>query len=116
MRYAVREKGSDAVVASSPEGGAEFTLSDGHLLKVRRAAAGANAEPALCLLPWLQQGSPGAQVTGNSHASSSALWEIATGGAAKCEQFSVLRKCLYAKASTSLWRMRAMVGWAVGCP
>jgi len=73
VRYAVREKGSDAVVASSPEGGAEFMLSDGHLLKVGRAAGGVNAERAQCLLPWLQQSGSGAQVAGNTHVSRSTL-------------------------------------------
>ena len=34
MRYTVRAKGSDEAVASSPEPGAEFTLGDGHCLKV----------------------------------------------------------------------------------
>lgn len=44
MRYTVRAKGSDEVVASSPEPGAEFTLGNGHCLKV-----GLTPAPMHCL-------------------------------------------------------------------
>lgn len=49
MRYTVRVKGSDAVVAESPESGAEFTLRDGHLLKVRLAHACTGSSTFVCV-------------------------------------------------------------------
>ena len=49
VRYAVRVKGSDAVVAESPESGAEFTLRDGHLLKVRLAHAPTGSFSLVCV-------------------------------------------------------------------